>query len=366
MPSSQITLWGERGLVASMLIDLAQLRGISHWESLFRECVEGARPLEAPIRSVMVVVEPDFSNTGFGHPDAMLRLDLDNGSARAVILEAKRRPYINSCKPPGARGTPGFNSSLNGQLELNHCLAIALAAHRPDSEELYEPAWVLETPYAADRRGHTRGVRSSVVMEEIVRPFSGIPLSGFMHVVITTDSSNPFADATSRKLLPELFMPNSLTDSRWDCLHDQYGWTSWWRIARFFAGLESAGTLIDSLFLPTFAKNRRNLSGRERGGAIPQAAVNPAPAEGAASGTDVRRLCRDFIAKMSANRPNCNDAGVAEDILRELDNRGQLTARTRHRLTHWCHTDGSVYQAGVPLARVICEAIYGCVLPRED
>lgn len=85
------------------------------------------------------------------------------------------------------------------------------------------------------------------------------------------------------------------------------------------------------------------------------------------SGFDhVRQLCMQFISTMSANRSNCNDAGVAQDVLRDLDERGQLKARTRRRLTHWCHTDGSFYQAGVPLARAICEALYGRVLPRED
>jgi hypothetical protein len=79
---------------------------------------------------------------------------------------------------------------------------------------------------------------------------------------------------------------------------------------------------------------------------------------------DVRRLCMQFISTMSANRFNCNDAGLAQDILRDLDERGQLKARTRRRLTHWCHTDGSFYQAGIPLARAICEALY--CLARTD
>lgn len=287
----------------------------------------------------------------------MLRLDLESGSSRAVIMEAKRQRYINSCKPPGARGAPGFNSSLNGQLELNHCLAIALAAHGATDAGLYEPAWVLDTPYALDRRGNTRGVRSPVVMEEIVKPFSGIPLSGFSHLVITTDSSNPFADGSCRTLFPELFTADSLHQSCWHCLREQYGWTSWWRIARLFADLESAGALNESLFLPTFSKSRRNLHGRERANAV-------SPELASAESEKVRRLCKDFIATMSGNRPNCNDAGVAEDVLRDLDQRGRLTARTRRRLTRWCHSGGT-YAAGVPLARAICEAIYGRVLPRE-
>jgi hypothetical protein len=364
-----------------MLIDLAQMSGLSQWESFFGECVEGARPLEAPICSVMVVVEPDFSNTGFGHPDAMLRIDLEGGLSRGVILEAKRHRYLKSCKSPTARDANGYNSSLNGQLELNHCLAISLDAHVRGQADLYEPAWVLDTPYAQERRGKARGVRSAVVMQEVAQEFAGIPLSGFMHLVITTDASNPFDDAECRDLLPQLFTSESTNQNCWDQLREHYGWTSWWKIARFFDDLHATGTLGGSLFLPSFAKNRRNLHGRDRAAAVPKCipsiTVNLGHHDGSAdsvatheiSSTDfeqVRRLCGEFISTMSANRSNCNDAGVALDVLRDLDQRGLLTGRTRRRLTHWCHTDGSFYQSGVRLARAICEALYGKVLPRED
>ncbi|MCL5743128.1 MAG: hypothetical protein M1541_04240 [Acidobacteria bacterium] len=377
MQTSEITLWGERGLVASMLIDLAQMPGQGQWEAFFSDCVEGAPRLDAPIRSVTVIVEPDFSNTGFGHPDAMLKLDLEGGQSRAVILEAKRHRYVKSCKPRAARDADGYNSSLNGQLELNHCLAISLAAHSSAEEDLYEPAWVLDTPYAQERRGKRRGVRSAVVMEEVVRVFAGIPLSGFSHLVITTDRMNPLDELECHELLPELFTAESPNRSCWDQLRDQYGWTSWWSIAHFFEKLKAAGTLDGSLFLPSFEKNRRNLHG---GGRVPRCApvitvhirhaderAEDAGTRAPSSGFDhVRQLCMQFISTMSANRSNCNDAGVAQDVLRDLDERGQLKARTRRRLTHWCHTDGSLYQAGVPLARAICEALYGRVLPRED
>ena len=81
---------------------------------------------------------------------------------------------------------------------------------------------------------------------------------------------------------------------------------------------------------------------------------------------EARRQCELFIAEMSANRPNCDDAGVARKILSDLDRYGQPSPRTRARLTHWCHTNGSLYQRGVPTAKAICFAIYGRILPRED
>jgi hypothetical protein len=81
---------------------------------------------------------------------------------------------------------------------------------------------------------------------------------------------------------------------------------------------------------------------------------------------EARRQCELFIAEMSANRPHYDDAGVAREILSEIDRYGQLTAQTRSRLTHWCHTNGSLYQRGVPIAKAICVAIHGRILPREE
>jgi len=41
--------------------------------------------------------EPDFSNDGFGHPDAVLKLTFDDRSSRVYIFEAKRDRYLPSC-----------------------------------------------------------------------------------------------------------------------------------------------------------------------------------------------------------------------------------------------------------------------------
>jgi hypothetical protein len=81
---------------------------------------------------------------------------------------------------------------------------------------------------------------------------------------------------------------------------------------------------------------------------------------------EARRQCQLFITEMSDNRPNCDDAGIARKIVSDLDRYGQPSRRTRARLTHWCHTNGSLYQRGVPITRAICIALYGQMLPRED
>lgn len=81
---------------------------------------------------------------------------------------------------------------------------------------------------------------------------------------------------------------------------------------------------------------------------------------------EARRHLVDFIATMSGNRPNCDDAGIARAILADIELYGAPTPKHRARLTRWCHTNGSLYQRGVPIARAICTALYDRVLPRED
>ena len=74
---------------------------------------------------------------------------------------------------------------------------------------------------------------------------------------------------------------------------------------------------------------------------------------------EVRKQCKRFISTMAENRPNCDDAGVARRILEELNQYGDITPRTRARLLHWCHTNGSLYKRGVPIAQAISLGLYG-------
>jgi hypothetical protein len=55
-------------------------------------------------------------------------------------------------------------------------------------------------------------------------------------------------------------------------------------------------------------------------------------------GRPMERLCQQFITLMADNRPNCDDARVARNILADLGRSGNISWKTRARLTHWCHT----------------------------
>ena len=77
-------------------------------------------------------------------------------------------------------------------------------------------------------------------------------------------------------------------------------------------------------------------------------------------------LCDLFYSDMNANRPNCDDGGLALEIKKDLQSRGEITNRTKKRLLAWCHTDGNLYERGVEIARRICLTIYGCIPPRDS
>ena len=257
---SSLVMWGERGMIATMLIDFSASARDEGWSS-FLDAFNFADPSlrNKEVRSALVIVEPDFSNQGFGHPDAILRFDGTAGDSTVAILEAKRLPYAKCCAPPSTRGGAGFNSTLNGQLELNHCLALALSSFTEGQQELVEPEWVLYSPYRSDRQGKLRALKNRVVIEEVAKPFSGIPIRNIFHLVITLDDHDPFENPENEPLWPEIFHPDYPFQNCWKQLRVQFAWTSWDKLEAALRRLAGDGKLgADSLFLPTFEKNRRN------------------------------------------------------------------------------------------------------------
>jgi hypothetical protein len=252
--------WGERGLVSTMLLDIYQSSMREGWTPFF-DTFHFVKPFweGRTITSFSVVVEPDFSNEGFGHPDAIAKFEFEDQASVVVILEAKRLPYSKTCLSPTQRGGAGYNSKLNGQLELNHCLALALSSFRGEQEALGEPEWVLYTPYGSDRRGKLRCLKNPVVVEEIARPCSGLEFRSYYHLLITTDPSDPLDDPKNQPLWPELFHPDFPFQNCWRQLRGQFAWASWDKIETTVQRLRTEGKLqLPSLFLPTIEKNRRN------------------------------------------------------------------------------------------------------------
>jgi hypothetical protein len=61
-----------------------------------------------------------------------------------------------------------------------------------------------------------------------------------------------------------------------------------------------------------------------------------------------------------------DDAGIARRILEDLASYGKATPRNRRRLSFWCHTNGTVFQRGIPFARDISLALYDRIISREN
>jgi len=260
MPEDTILMWGERGLVTTLLFDFHRARQSRGWGQ-FLEAFSFVAPgfTQHEVDSVSVVVEPDFSNEGFGHPDAVMRFEFASHPPAVFILETKRLPYAKCCLPPSNRGGAGYNSKLNGQLELNHCLALALSTFAKGQKELSEPDWILHSPYGIERRGKLRCLKNPVVIEEIAYPLTGIPFRSFYHLVITPDSSDPFDSPANEPFWPELYHPDFPYQNAWRQLRAQYAWASWDTLEALVSAMASRGELGEgSYFLPTFEKNRRN------------------------------------------------------------------------------------------------------------
>lgn len=197
------------------------------------------------------VVEPDFGNMGFGRPDAILRFDF---SARhfVVIVEAKLTGFEKACWQCSRRAEKTFNSRLNGQLELDYRLAMALAEFKDGMSALEEPNWVPYSPY-----GKAQSLKKGSVLKTLVAEFSGkgLDLGGYYYLVMTTDEQNPF-DRANDQYLPQLFKGefegNKLVfPNRWQELRSKFGWTNYKEMMRLIKKIE--GRLpVGSLFLPTY------------------------------------------------------------------------------------------------------------------
>ena len=77
-------------------------------------------------------------------------------------------------------------------------------------------------------------------------------------------------------------------------------------------------------------------------------------------------LCLRFAEELKYNRKSTNDGKMAIQVLEDVKRKGQLRGKTEKRLLAWCYTEGNQYQGGVELARAICIATYGRLLPDPD
>jgi hypothetical protein len=252
---------GRTGLVCGLFLELVQIQDAAIWHAFFEQCVAGGPRFDAAIAKSKVIIEPSFGNVGFGHPDAMIRFDLENGENSRRDRRGQMQTIREKRCLPGARGSPGYNSKLNGQLELNHRRAMALCEWTVAIPDLRDSAWIASSPYNDDRHDGVRRVAKHSVMASLVTPFSGIEFLHFTHLVITTDPDEPFDDPECRRYLPELYTVKSPNRSCWGTLRSQFAWTSWARIENFFRKLDDEGRIPARLFLTSLERIEWLLAG---------------------------------------------------------------------------------------------------------
>jgi hypothetical protein len=141
----------------------------------------------------------------------------------ALILEAKVGDYLSASRLERER--KGFNSSINGQVELNHRLSLALARYTAGAAQLVEPEWVLNCPqYDTPCPDKPRYLLNRLVLERLVNMIGGLSLEQYHHVIVTSDETDP------RTTIPEERRPKILLSEAvdgWDGFVNRLHWTNW-------------------------------------------------------------------------------------------------------------------------------------------
>lgn len=262
---STFSMWGERGLIATFFADLNQLVEPETINNFLQILEFPERSMISSLSPVAIhyIIEPDFAE--FGHPDAVIAIEYQDDRA-VIIVEAKRTELASACVPCSQRGQQDFNSTLNGQLELDYCLAMALSEYHEGDTELVEPEWVLSSPYKNERKGRLRRLKNRAVLEDVVSLIGGIPLDRYYFLVITNEEQNPFL-RVSDDLLPELFKPElsglSFTDG-WSEYRRRFGWLNYAKMQTFINSVQNRLTM-GSLFLQSLSINQRNMKGPLQG-----------------------------------------------------------------------------------------------------
>ncbi|MHC4132458.1 MAG: hypothetical protein ACYSSP_10750 [Planctomycetota bacterium] len=259
--SKSFLMWGERGLITTFFADMYQINNLSIITKFLQMMQFQKPPAESdavPI-STAFIIEPDFGNMGFGHPDIIIKIQYEDYAVN-VIGEAKRTTFEKACWESSRRTDKGFNSSLNGQLELNYRLGIALSEYKDGDRELIEPEWILDTPYYNDSKDWRRRLVNPNVLKEVVSLIGGEKFDRYYYLVITTDDKNPLS-VVKETYCPQLFNKPASSGTSVDCWSEynkRFGWLNYTKMKEFIESLQNQ-LPIGSLFLPTYKFNEKNM-----------------------------------------------------------------------------------------------------------
>lgn len=263
-------LWGERGLVTGIFLDLSAEAQPDRWRS-FLSAINFAAGGPDPnywgqIDSVWCVVEPSFGKDGFGFPDAVACITFKDATRATVFFEAKTRTYAECVLRPAERHRRGYNSKLNGQLELKVRLALALEAHN-GAMALRDELWIAQTPYR--HAGFPRRVLDMSVLEILVPRMRTENAGRYFFVAMTSDDANPFDDQALQAYWPEIFTSTDPLNNQWESARHRFGWIGWQSVQRL------AEAWPGSLFSSAYALNAHYLATQANDASLVQGATPP-------------------------------------------------------------------------------------------
>ncbi|MCL1812493.1 MAG: hypothetical protein FWG29_03100 [Treponema sp.] len=298
--------WSERGLVTTFFLDLMQYLNPAILVK-FISLIDFETSLHInpeAIKRFDIIIEPGFSNTGFGHPDAVFYITFHDNKKYIFILEAKQGKYLNSSTDNSSRNIEKYNSSLNGQLELNYCLSLALSNFKLGDTILVEPEWILKTPYNDDRKGKLRCLKDAKVIKNVIPCLSSEPLENYFHVILTSDNENPLKLNNTKGKLPQLFTKEIINDELktidiWKRMKKRhYGWVNYIKLLSFVKHYEK-DYFLGSFFNKTFELNNpgKNVNTNKR----PSSLLNNKPINTSSIFKNDRGICLIYVPSIAKN-----------------------------------------------------------------
>lgn len=242
-------MWGERGLVSTFFADLGD-DAAPLWTQFLS--LIGFH-LAGEIKNVWCVVEPDFGSRGFGKPDVIAKIEFENETISdfVFVMEAKRDSYRLTSIPCANQFDQGFNSSANGQIELNHRLAMCLALFHQGDSCLTESNWISDSIYTGPD-DNLRRLSDLVVLEKLVEKVCGLPIENYIHVLIDESPGNPLVDpGISDDRKPRIY--DQTGNCRDDFVANRFLWVAWSQLHEFAIEKQMAR------FLASYELNKEKL-----------------------------------------------------------------------------------------------------------
>jgi hypothetical protein len=171
---------------------------------------------------------------------------------------------VVSPDPVLKRDTVGFNSKLNSQMELNHCLTLALSIYHGAGSHLMEPEWILDSPYGVERKGVRRELKNPAVLDDVVAAIAGLSIDHYYQIVLTNELSNPLS-RVDEEILPEFYLPavdgvKTIYRNEWSRLKENVGWVNYDVLKKVIGASGSSG---ESYFFSSFEINKQNMRSTE-------------------------------------------------------------------------------------------------------